>query len=179
MGLDSVEMVIGWEQRFGILIPNEVACGLVTPRLATDYIFLQMQQRPATECIRQQTFFRLRRGFRRACPGIPITFAPATKLRELASRLHWPRIWSVVRAEDPGRTWPEQAPLQGRFTYRFRTVGDLVQELALGDPRATGQPEGAWTREQVSLQVRRVMGRTIGATFFDEDAHFVRDLGIQ
>ena len=39
MGLDSVELVMAWEKEFGIVIPDDVAATLETPRLAIDSIF--------------------------------------------------------------------------------------------------------------------------------------------
>ena len=38
MGLETVELVISWEQEFGISIPNKVAATLITPRHAGDAI---------------------------------------------------------------------------------------------------------------------------------------------
>ncbi len=38
MGLDTVELVMSWEQKFGIRIPNGTAATLETPRHATEAI---------------------------------------------------------------------------------------------------------------------------------------------
>ena len=38
MGLDTVELVIAFEEEFGIIIPNEDAAELSTPRKVTDYV---------------------------------------------------------------------------------------------------------------------------------------------
>ncbi|HSE23655.1 MAG TPA: hypothetical protein VLB68_18445 [Pyrinomonadaceae bacterium] len=38
MGLDTVELIIAFEERFGVRIPNEVAAELYTPRRVTDYL---------------------------------------------------------------------------------------------------------------------------------------------
>ena len=38
MGLDTVELVIAVEEKFGISIPNEDAARLYTPRLVIDYL---------------------------------------------------------------------------------------------------------------------------------------------
>ena len=44
MGLDSVELLIRFENAFGIAIPDEVAAELTTPRKVTDYIFTQVNR---------------------------------------------------------------------------------------------------------------------------------------
>ena len=38
MGLDTVELIIAFEERFGVKIPNEDAAELYTPRKVTDYL---------------------------------------------------------------------------------------------------------------------------------------------
>lgn len=38
MGLETVELVIAWEKKFSISIPNELAATLITPRIAADAI---------------------------------------------------------------------------------------------------------------------------------------------
>ena len=38
MGLDTVELIIAFEERFGVKIPNEDAPDLYTPRRVTDYL---------------------------------------------------------------------------------------------------------------------------------------------
>jgi acyl carrier protein len=38
MGLDTVELVMAFEEKFGINIPNEDAAELTTPRKVTDYV---------------------------------------------------------------------------------------------------------------------------------------------
>ena len=48
MGLDTLEIVLGWEEEFDIRIPNEVAATIETPRQAGDYIeqALSSESRP-------------------------------------------------------------------------------------------------------------------------------------
>ena len=38
MGLDTVELIIAFEERFGVKIPDKDAAELYTPRRVTDYI---------------------------------------------------------------------------------------------------------------------------------------------
>jgi acyl carrier protein len=48
MGLDTVELVMAFEERFGIRIPDEDASDLTTPRRVTDYIFGKVGHRCLT-----------------------------------------------------------------------------------------------------------------------------------
>jgi hypothetical protein len=38
MGLDTVELVMAFEERFGVSVPDTVAAELVTPRHVIDYL---------------------------------------------------------------------------------------------------------------------------------------------
>jgi acyl carrier protein len=42
MGLDAVELVIRFEEAFGIPIPDDVAASLTTPREVADYVMTQV-----------------------------------------------------------------------------------------------------------------------------------------
>jgi hypothetical protein len=178
MGLDSVELVIAFEEAFGISISDEAAASLRTPRDVTDLVMERVATRPADECLRQQTLFRLRRGFRLACTPFAAPFALDTRLRAIFDRRAWPRAWATIRREDHGRGWPERAPFDGAVGFRRRTVMDLVNELALRDARAVREAGEPWTRELVALHVRRLVRKQVGAEFFADDDEFVNDLGI-
>ena len=178
MGLDGVELILEWEEIFGIKIPDEAAAMMRTPRDATDYILGRVESGPAKECLRQRTFFRLRHGLRRACRPFSVHVGPRTPLRAIVAHRDWPRAWSVVRS-GPGRGgWPEIEPFACWFSFRRRTVGDLVQELCVLDDRSARRGGEPWTRETVSFEVRRIVEYMVGARFFAEDDRFVQDIGI-
>jgi hypothetical protein len=56
-------------------------------------------------------------------------------------------------------------------------VADLVKHLVTMNPSAF-QPGNGWTRESVAAVIRRILIEEAGVEDFDEDADFVRDLGI-
>lgn len=70
MGLDGVEIIIETEETFGIDIPNEVVERIETPGDLIDYVASSVDMTAVDECLTQQFFYRLRRGFRHAVPAL-------------------------------------------------------------------------------------------------------------
>jgi hypothetical protein len=64
MGLDSVELVMGFEEAFGIVIPDAITSEMITLRDTIDYVASLPAITPVARCLSQQTFYRLRRGLR-------------------------------------------------------------------------------------------------------------------
>ena len=60
MGLDTVELVIRFEDAFGIAIPDAVAAELTTPRKVTDYVLTRLTVSDEASCLSQQAFYFLR-----------------------------------------------------------------------------------------------------------------------
>jgi len=63
MGLDTVELVIPFEDAFGIKIPDEIAATLETPALVIDYICGLRTTGSPTVCLAMLCFHRLRAAF--------------------------------------------------------------------------------------------------------------------
>jgi acyl carrier protein len=83
MGLDTVELVIRFEDSFAISIPDKVAAELTTPRKVTDYILSQIQVSSQNSCVSQQAFYFLRKKFVGVL-GIPRgEFHPENQLESL------------------------------------------------------------------------------------------------
>ena len=179
MGLDGVEIVMECEDRFGIAIPDADAEALTTPRELTSYVLDRVASGPAGGCIRQRTFFRLRRGLRPAVGARASGIALDTRVRELLERRNWQASWEVIRAEAGEAHWPMVAPCAGWLEFRRLTLRGLVHELSLAHPRATRREGEPWTRELVSMEVRRVVDFVVGVRHFGEDDLFVADIGIQ
>src|SRR5215204_1591900 len=83
MGLDTVELVIRFEDAFAISIPDNVAAELSTPRKVTDYVLSQVNVSSESSCVSQQSFYFLRKKFV-AVLGVPREeFRPENELKRL------------------------------------------------------------------------------------------------
>lgn len=176
MGLDSVEIVMGWEEAFGISIPDTVACDLITPRHAIDYICgVLAVQRTVEPCLSMRVFHRLRRALHEVTGTSLKAIRPDSKLRTLFPRATRLRQW---------RTFKSRARLKATvdpwsaFPWGSWTVEDLVSPELHGMANSM-KPGRAWTRSEVREVVRATVRDQVGITkrFSDHD-EFVRDLGV-
>jgi hypothetical protein len=107
MGLDTVELVIRFEDAFGIAIPNEVAAQLTTPREVTDYVIAQVAVSEQPSCLSQQAFYFLRA---KLVPSLKISrkdFSPNTRLDDLVPLKHRRQVWEGIRSEIGPSTLPD------------------------------------------------------------------------
>src|SRR5215208_4243507 len=99
MGLDTIELVIRFEEAFGITITDEVAAELTTPRRVSFYVISQLNLAEQTACTSQQAFYFLRREF---VPALRIDrkdFRPASNLAQLLPETSRRQIWTTVKRE--------------------------------------------------------------------------------
>jgi len=178
MGLEGVEIILGVEEVFGIEIPQSVAGTISTPHQLIEYIFTQLPTVTAEYCVTQRLFHRLRRGFRSAVPELKERFTPDTPISLLATRHEWPRVWSEVRTSVGDPYWPEHIAWAGWFRGGPSTVRQLVRLVASTSPLPNVNAKEPWTREQVSIAVRRVIREVTALDDFKEKASFVDDLGV-
>ena len=106
MGLDAVMIVIEIEQTFGIKITDAEAVGLRSPKLLSNFVADRVQALPEEVCRTQQTYYRLRQGFRAALPSLATDIGLTTRLDELLDREQWPTVWSAVRSAANAPEWP-------------------------------------------------------------------------
>src|SRR5262249_35355602 len=96
----------------------------------------------------------------------------------LATKSEWPKVWSEVRGRTGEPFWPEQVPWPGNFRSGPKTVRQLVRLLASASPLPSIGANKPWTREQVSIAVRRVIREVTALDDCKEKASFVVDLGV-
>ena len=177
MGLGSVELVMGFEAAFGIVIPDAVAEEMITPRHTIDYVASSLGTSPVVQCLTQQLFYRLRRGLHSVLAKY-VNVHPATPIREITNKREWPQIWSRIRETAGEPNWPERVPWKGWLVEGPETFRDLTIYVAVHLPSPDLTRMEPWTRERIELVVRRVVWETIRVQGFKLDDQYVRDLGV-
>jgi hypothetical protein len=190
MGLGGVELVMAWEEAFGIDISDAAAAIMYTPNHAIDYIALRLGARRAGPCRTRSTFLRVRDAMAAELGLPPRAIHPASPLSSFfsgdAGRERWMSAGRRLGAGWPD--WPDGG-LLGFFdrvgldgdSRRLRlssTVADLVRHVAAHEPGVLPAPGEGWTRERVALLVRRITIDETGIDSFRDDEEFVRDLGL-
>jgi len=194
MGLDAVELVMAWEEAFGIEIPDRDAAGMRTVREAIDWIGMRVNARPLGPCRTRRAFHRLRCALVEEL-GVPrAAVRPKTPLGDLLPssgmpRERWERLgerlgrgWSLARVDWAGDLLAGVAGIHRPRRYRARragqTVGEAVRDIAVHDADLHPRRGEPWSREAVALLVRRITIEELGVSGFSDDASFVADLGV-
>jgi len=178
MGLDAVMIVISVEDTFGIKISDPEAASLRTPDQLAAFVAERVQALPDDLCITQQTYYRLRRGFRVAIPALATDLRLETRLDRFLHRDQWPQVWAGVRNAADAPEWPEEVPWSGLLKIGPRTIRDLVWHLAIALTPPRGERPERWSKQQVAHTVRRIILEESGVSpAFDSKRTFA-DLGI-
>lgn len=174
MGLDTVELVMAFEEAFGIDIPNATAERLETPRHVVDYLCTVVPVAPSGPCVVQQTFFRLRRALRPAV-GVKPRLRTRTHVRDITTRDAWPAEWQAARSAAGAPEWPDVP--WGRWpnggTETLRSLALRLVPRVVPPEVERGQ---VWTRERIGLRVREVIVDETGIEDFSMRDEFVRDM---
>jgi hypothetical protein len=173
MGLDAVEIVMGWEESFGIYIADTEAMALRTPRQSIELIATKLaaQDEVRGACFTLRAFHRLRRSIT-AAAGVPrSSVRPEARLRDLV-RAERRRTWDAVRSSCgisslPGLGW-----------FSPRTVRDVTRWTVTHAAKELKQPGESWTRSEIRNVVRAVVTDVTGVEDFKDDDDFIHDIGI-
>jgi hypothetical protein len=173
MGLDSVELVIGWEESFGISIADAEAAMLCTPRQSVELIAsrLSAQDLLPRPCLTLRAFYRLQQSIVSTTGISRQRIRPNTRLGDVAS-VGGRRTWAAVRAHCgisalPGPGW-----------FSPRTVGDLARWAVVHAAKELKPLNEPWTRPEIRSVVRAVISDVTGVKDFEDDDDFIHDIGI-
>ncbi|SRR6266481_5154179 len=176
MGLDAVELILGWEDSFGISISDAEAERMLTTRTVIQSIYERIQSAKPEDsgCLATRAFFRLRNAFQEE--GVPRkAVRPETKVTSLLPGRQRRDILSTV-CERAGLRPLKRLPLGLQFT--FGRVRDLVLDAVIGQHNALRRRGYGWSQVQVREVVRAVMYAQLALRRFSDDAEFIKDLRI-
>lgn len=123
MGMDAVELVIRFEDAFGIRIPDGVAAQLTTPGKVTDYVLAQVAVSKQSSCLSQQAFYFLRRKFLASTMIARGDLRPSTRLEALVPMAQRRQVWAGIKSEIGRSALPDLArPIWLIFTLSLLTV---------------------------------------------------------
>jgi hypothetical protein len=173
MGLDSVEIVMGWEESFGISLDDAEAMTLRTPRESIELIATKLAANDDSRgaCLTLRAFHRLRHSNSSAASISRERVRPSARLRDLVSTERR-RTWGAVRSSCG------IAALPGLGLFAPRTVGDLTRWAVTHAAKDLKRPGEPWTRAEVRSVVRAVVTDVTGVKDFDDNHDFIRDIGI-
>ncbi len=181
MGLDAVEMVMRYEETFGIDIPDKDVEKILTPSEMIEYLARRLAA-PAssTECLQQRTFYLLRKKSNEVLGFPRKEFRPDTPLKLLGSQEN--ARWDELRHAVGARHWPEfpKRPILRALKKALDPSGpeivrDLVAFLVSREPSLIGATEN-WTRERIRCAIREVTLEYVRSADYREDARYVRDM---
>jgi hypothetical protein len=179
MGLDGVEIIMGWENAFGIRIADKDAGQLRTTRMAFDLIgkMVNASDASAPYCLTARAFYKLRQSLG-AVTGVPrAAVLPASKIRDVFKgpdrKTHW-------RAVGERLGTPKLPPFGPALSWIIspKSVREMAEWLVVNCPRIFLGPDERWSRGHVRTIVRTVISDVTGIKKFSDDADFVHDLRI-
>ena len=93
MGLDSVELVMAIEDKFGISIPDAECEQIATVQQMADSVFEKIKLNPNQKCLSQIVFYRIRRAFEQF-ENEKNTITPNSKMSDLLSKKDLKNDWT-------------------------------------------------------------------------------------
>jgi acyl carrier protein len=132
MGLETVELVIRFEEAFGITISDEVATSMTTPRAVTDYIVTQVATADRSACLSQQAFYFLRRGFSNQLHLSRSAFHPEVSLQTIIPKETRKTVWRQLQTEMGPNVLPQLARPLWLFNLLFVGTALISVFVSLG-----------------------------------------------
>ena len=98
MGLDSVELVMSIEDKFGIRIEDFEAEKIYTVQDFADIVFSRIAKNPTDKCLSQIVFYKIRKALRNLT-STEKEIKPDMKILELFSQSELKEKWSQLRTK--------------------------------------------------------------------------------
>ncbi len=98
MGLDSVELLMSVEDKFGIQIEDSEAEKIYTVQNFVDSVYSKIITNPNEKCLTQIVFYRIRKAFQNLKLNDK-EIKPETKITELLSQTELKEKWPLLKTE--------------------------------------------------------------------------------
>ena len=98
MGLDSVELVMSVENKFGIRIPDTDCEKIYTVQDFSDTVFKMISIHPTDKCLIQIIFYRIRKAFKNL-ELTKVEIKPDTKISDLLTQTELKANWNRLETE--------------------------------------------------------------------------------
>ncbi|XLS27647.1 phosphopantetheine-binding protein [Flavobacteriaceae bacterium M23B6Z8] len=98
MGLDSVELVMSIEDKFGIRIKDSEAEKIYTIQDFADIVFNRISKNPTDKCLTQIVFYRIRKALRNLTSTVK-EIRPDMKISEFFTQSELKEKWSQLKTE--------------------------------------------------------------------------------
>ncbi|WP_272149476.1 phosphopantetheine-binding protein [Tenacibaculum aiptasiae] len=98
MGLDSVELVMTIENKFGISISNVECEQIVTVQQMADSVFKKIKLKPNKKCLSQIVFYKIRRALEQF-ENEKENITPNTKISDLLNKTDLKNDWTLLENE--------------------------------------------------------------------------------
>jgi acyl carrier protein len=172
MGLDSVELVLAVEERFGVNITDAEAQACTTPGTLVEIISAKLELSNERICLAQRAFHLLRKSAMEILDVPRKSVVLEADVRALTNGKLESKIWAALESSLQARSWPTLT-IWKRIPGRAATFRALV-------PFAMTSAFISWHRDQVAQIIRDLVIKQLGLkeTEYREDANFVTDLGL-
>jgi hypothetical protein len=177
MGLDAIEIIMGWEQAFEIEFTDAEAEKIRTSRMAIDLITpkLEIKENIPDICPLMRIDQRVSDAFQTVLSLQPHQIKLESKLRHLLPQQQRSETWQQICLH---LGVPKLPKISAIPMFMPITVGDLVDWLTAHYPSYFLSPDERWTHQQIRTVVRAVVKDVVGASNFTDDDDFVKEIGV-
>ena len=106
MGLDSVELLMAFEESFGVNLADGKAAKVVTPGMVSDLICAKLKLTDEKTCQTQRAFYLLRRALVKGFQKQRDEIVPNTPMRLLFPASDCTSWWGDLKKSVDARSWP-------------------------------------------------------------------------
>lgn len=179
MGMDTVELVMLWEDSLGVELRDVDAASMRTPNDVVGYFAgkLGATDSNAGICLGMRAFYRIRAALVTETGATRSAIRPSSRVRDVVPKVGRREGWQKVRTSASLRLLPGYWGIFGLFSGSTTFACLAASLVAAGASTLKYQAE-QWTRAEVRQAVRAGVTEMTGLREFSDDASFIEDLGL-